>query len=158
PLIIKLSPNVTSIAEIARAAEEGGADCLSLINTLVGMGVNHWTFKPILTNITGGLSGPAIKPVALAKVWQVYNAVKIPLIGIGGIMNHFDVAEFMIVGASLVQFGTANFINPDCTVKAAEGLTDYLKQTGISDISELIGKLGGNHEIQGKNFPACQGT
>jgi dihydroorotate dehydrogenase (NAD+) catalytic subunit len=158
PLIIKLSPNVTDIAEIARAAEDGGADCLSLINTLVGMGVNHWTFKPVLTNTTGGLSGPAIKPVALAKVWQVYNGVKLPLIGIGGIMNHFDVAEFMIVGASLVQFGTANFINPDCTVKAAEGLADYLMQLGISDISELIGKLGGKHEIQGKNFPACQGT
>ena len=158
PLMIKLSPNVTSIAEIAKAAEEGGADCLSLINTLVGMGVNHWTFKPILTNITGGLSGPAIKPVALAKIWQVYNAVKIPLVGIGGIMDHLDVAEFMIVGASLVQLGTANFVNPDCTVKAAEGLVDYLKQVDISDISELIGKMGGTHEIQGKNFPACQGT
>jgi dihydroorotate dehydrogenase (NAD+) catalytic subunit len=158
PLMIKLSPNVTDIASIAQAAEDGGADCLSLINTLVGMGVNHWTFEPTLTNTTGGLSGPAIKPVALAKVWQVHNAVKIPLVGIGGIMNHFDVAEFMLVGASLVQFGTANFINPDCTVKAAEELIDYLKQVNISDISELIGKLGGKSEIQGKNFSACQGT
>ena len=143
PLMIKLSPNVTNIAAIAKAAEEGGADCLSLINTVVGMGVNHWTFKPVLTNTTGGLSGPAIKPIALAKIWQVHNAVKIPLIGIGGAMDHLDVAEFMIVGASLVQFGTANFINPDCTVKAAAGLVDYLKQVNISDISELIGKLGG---------------
>ncbi|MBD3383190.1 MAG: dihydroorotate dehydrogenase [candidate division Zixibacteria bacterium] len=158
PLMIKLSPNVTDISAIARAAEEGGADCLSLINTLVGMGVNHWTFKPILTNITGGLSGPAIKPVALAKVWQVHNAVKIPLVGIGGALDHFDVAEFMIVGASLVQFGTANFINPDCTVKASEGLVDYLDKSGIDDISQLIGKLGGNNEVQGKNFPACEGT
>jgi dihydroorotate dehydrogenase (NAD+) catalytic subunit len=158
PLMIKLSPNVTDMAAIAKAAEEGGADCLSLINTLVGMGVNHWTFEPVLTNTTGGLSGPAIKPVALAKVWQVYNAVKIPLIGIGGAMDHFDVAQFMIVGASLVQFGTANFINPDCTVKAAEGLADYLKQVGIANISELIGKLGGKNEIQGKNFTTFQGT
>jgi dihydroorotate dehydrogenase (NAD+) catalytic subunit len=158
PLMIKLSPNVTDMASISKAAEEGGADCLSLINTLIGMGVNHWTFEPVLTNTTGGLSGPAIKPVALAKVWQVYNAVKIPLIGIGGAMDHFDVAQFMIVGASLVQFGTANFINPDCTVKAAEGLADYLKQVGIANISELIGKLGGKNEIQGKNFTASQGT
>ncbi len=158
PLMIKLSPNVTNIAAIARAAEDAGADCLSLINTLVGMGVNHWTFQPVLTNTTGGLSGPAIKPVALAKVWAVHNAVKIPLVGIGGIMNHLDVAEFMIVGASLVQFGTANFVNPDCTVKAADGLADYLKQVGISDISELIGKLGGKNEIQGKNFSACSGS
>ena len=143
PLMIKLSPNVTDIAAIAKSAEEGGADCLSLINTVVGMGVNHWTFQPVLTNTTGGLSGPAIKPIALAKIWQVHNAVKIPLIGIGGAMNHLDVAEFMLVGASLVQFGTANFINPDCTVNAAAGLVDYLKQVNISDISELIGKLGG---------------
>ncbi len=158
PLMIKLSPNVTDMAAIAIAAEEGGADCLSLINTLIGMGVNHWSFEPVLTNTTGGLSGPAIKPVALAKVWQVYNAVKIPVIGIGGAMDHFDVAQFMIVGASLVQFGTANFINPDCTVKAVEGLADYLKQVGIANISELIGKLVGKNEIQGKNFSTFQGT
>jgi len=142
PLMIKLSPNVTDIAAIARAAEEGGADCLSLINTLVGMGINHWTFKPVLSNQTGGLSGPAIKPVALAKVWQVYNAVKIPLVGIGGAMDHYDVAQFMIAGASLVQFGTANFINPECTVKAVENLVEYLKQVGITDVRNLIGKLG----------------
>jgi len=158
PLMIKLSPNVTDIAAIAKAAQEGGADCLSLINTLVGMGINHWTFRPVLTNITGGLSGPAIKPVALAKIWQVYNAVNIPLVGIGGAMDHFDVAQFMIAGASLVQFGTANFINPDCTIKAVSGLSDYLMQIEISDISELIGKLGGKNEIQGKNFSACQGA
>lgn len=143
PLMIKLSPNVTCIADIAKSAQEAGADCLSLINTVVGMGVNHWTFRPVLTNTTGGLSGPAIKPIALAKIWQVHNAVTIPLIGIGGAMDHLDVAQFMIVGASLVQFGTANFINPDCTLKAAAALVDYLKQVNISDISELIGKLGG---------------
>jgi len=158
PLMIKLSPNVTDIAAIAKSAQEGGADCLSLINTVVGMGVNHWTFRPVLTNTTGGLSGPAIKPIALAKIWQVHNAVKIPLVGIGGAMDHLDVAQFMLVGASLVQFGTANFINPDCTVKAAAGLVDYLKQVNISDISELIGKLGGKDEIQGKNFRTCQGS
>jgi dihydroorotate dehydrogenase (NAD+) catalytic subunit len=141
PLIIKLSPNVTDIASIAKACEDAGADALSMINTLVGMGVNHSTFEPLLTNITGGLSGPAIKPVALACVHNVYRSVKIPIIGIGGIMDHFDVAQFIIAGATAVQFGTANFINPNATVDAADGLINYLRDIDIQCIKELTGKL-----------------
>jgi len=141
PLIVKLSPNVTNIAAIAKACEDAGADALSLINTLVGMGINHYTFKPQLTNITGGLSGPAIKPVALACVYKVHNAVKIPIIGIGGIMDHFDVAQFLIAGATAVQFGTANFVNPNCTVEAIQGLKQYLTDMRIGRVTDLVGKL-----------------
>ena len=141
PLIIKLSPNVTNIASIAAACEDAGADALSLINTLVGMAINHYTFEPMLTNTTGGLSGPAIKPVALACVMKVYRRVRIPIIGIGGIMDHFDVAQFFIAGATAVQFGTANFVNPNCTVDAVEGLRDYLREMRIPKITDLVGRL-----------------
>lgn len=141
PLIIKLSPNVTNIAAIAKSCEDAGADALSLINTLVGMGINHYTFKPRLTNVTGGLSGPAIKPVALACVHKVYNAVSIPIIGIGGIMDHFDVAQFFLAGATAVQFGTANFVNPHCTIEAIQGLKQYLKDMRIGKVTDLVGKL-----------------
>lgn len=141
PLIIKLSPNVTNIAAIAKSCEDAGADALSLINTLVGMGINHYTFKPRLTNVTGGLSGPAIKPVALACVHKVYNAVSIPIIGIGGIMDHFDVAQFFLAGATAVQFGTANFVNPNCTIEAIQGLKQYLKDMRIGKVTDLVGKL-----------------
>ncbi|MFH1891305.1 MAG: dihydroorotate dehydrogenase [Candidatus Zixiibacteriota bacterium] len=141
PLIIKLSPNVTNIAAIAKSCEDAGADALSLINTLVGMGVDHYTFKPKLTNITGGLSGPAIKPVALACVMKVYGQVRIPLIGIGGIMNHYDVAQFFIVGATAVQFGTANFIDPNATIDAVDGLKKYLRDINIPAIRQLVGRL-----------------
>jgi dihydroorotate dehydrogenase (NAD+) catalytic subunit len=141
PLIIKLSPNVTDIAAIASACEDAGADALSLINTLVGMAINHYSFRPRLTNVTGGLSGPAIKPVALACVMKVHSRVDIPIIGIGGIMNHFDVAEFMIAGACAVQFGTANFVDPNCTVDAIDGLKGYLDDVGLPTVADLVGKL-----------------
>lgn len=141
PIIIKLSPNVTDIAAIASACEDAGADALSVINTLVGMAIDHYSFKPRLTNITGGLSGPAIKPVALACVMKVSKRVNIPIIGIGGIMDHFDVAEFFIAGSTGVQFGTANFINPNATIETIDGLRKYLLDVNISSITDLIGRL-----------------
>lgn len=141
PLIIKLSPNVTDIVSIAQACEDAGADALSMINTLVGMGIDHYTFKPRLTNVTGGLSGPAIKPVALACVHKVYRAVSIPIIGIGGIVDHLDVAQFFIAGATAVQFGTANFVNPNATIEAVDGLSKYLDQVGLPRITDLVGRL-----------------
>ncbi|RLD60614.1 MAG: dihydroorotate dehydrogenase [Bacteroidetes bacterium] len=140
-LIVKLSPNVTDIVEIAKAVEGAGADAVSLINTLMGMAVNAETRKPMLSTITGGLSGPAIKPVALRMVWQVYNAIKIPIFGIGGIMNATDAIEFMLAGASAVQIGTANFIDPQISVKVIEGINQYLDKNGISSAKELIGAL-----------------
>jgi len=141
PVMAKLSPNVSNIAEIARACENGGADCLSMINTLVGMAIDIETYRPRLTNNCGGLSGPAIKPVALALIHQVYNAVKIPIIGIGGIMDYRDVVEFFLCGASAVQVGTALFIQPDTPVKIIKGLEEYLSKHNISSIKELIGKV-----------------
>jgi len=141
PIIVKLSPNVTDIAGVGRACEDAGADALSVINTLVGMAINHYTFKPRLTNTTGGLSGPAIKPVALACVFKVARRVGIPIIGIGGIMNHLDIAEFMIAGARAVQFGTANFINPTACVDSVKGLEDYLTEIGINSVTDLVGKI-----------------
>ncbi|RKX31424.1 MAG: dihydroorotate dehydrogenase [Candidatus Zixiibacteriota bacterium] len=141
PVIAKLSPNVSDIALIARACESGGADALAVINTLVGMAVNIETFRPRLTNNTGGLSGPAIKPVALAKVNQVYNAVKIPIIGIGGIMNWVDVVEFFLCGACAVQVGTGLFVEPDAPIKIIEGLRKYLSSNKFSSVRELTGKL-----------------
>ena len=141
PVIAKLSPNVSDIALIARACESGGADALAVINTLVGMAVDIETFRPRLTNNTGGLSGPAIKPVALAKVNQVYNAVKIPIIGIGGIMNWVDVVEFFLCGACAVQVGTGLFIEPDAPIKIIEGLRKYLSSNKFSSVRELTGKL-----------------
>jgi dihydroorotate dehydrogenase (NAD+) catalytic subunit len=140
-LMVKLSPNVTDITEIARALEANGADSLSLINTLLGMAVDAKTRKPKLSTITGGLSGPAIKPIALRMVWQVANAVKIPIIGMGGIMNAEDVIEFLLVGATAVQIGTANFIDPQITINALNGLEKYMKEQNVNDVYELIGGM-----------------
>lgn len=140
-MIVKLSPNVTNIAEIAKAVESEGADSVSLINTLLGMAVNAETRRPVLSTITGGLSGPAVKPVALRMVWQVYNAVKIPVIGMGGIMNATDAIEFMIAGASAIQIGTAIFIDPTIPVQVIDGITQYMERHKIQDVNDLIGSL-----------------
>lgn len=140
-MIVKLSPNVTQIAEIAKAVEGEGADALSLINTLLGMAIDAEKRKPLLSTVTGGLSGPAVKPVALRMVWQVHNAVKIPLIGMGGIMNATDAVEFMLAGASAVQVGTANFINPAVCIEIIQGLLDYCKKHKIEKIEALTGAL-----------------
>jgi dihydroorotate dehydrogenase (NAD+) catalytic subunit len=140
-LIVKLSPNVTDITEIARAAESQGADSLSLINTLLGMSINAETRRPVLSTVTGGLSGPCIKPVALRMVWQVSKAVKLPLIGLGGIMNATDAIEFILAGATAIQVGTANFIDPGITVKIIEGIHEYLDRHGIDNINELVGGI-----------------
>ena len=140
-LIVKLSPNVTNIVDFAKIAEEEGADSVSLINTLLGMAINTTNLKPSLSTITGGLSGPAIKPVALRMVWQVANAVKIPVIGIGGIMNASDAIEFLLAGASAVQVGTASFIDPQASIKILEGIEKFLIDKAFSDISELIGYI-----------------
>lgn len=140
-LIVKLSPNVTSIVDFARVVEEEGADSVSLINTLLGMAVDVNKMKPMLSTVTGGLSGPAIKPVALRMVWQVARAVKIPVIGMGGIMNANDAIEFLLAGASAVQIGTVTFIEPDAPVKILEGIENYLNDKGFSDVNEIIGYL-----------------
>lgn len=140
-LIVKLSPNVTSIAEIALAVEAAGADAVSLINTLLGMAIDAERRKPVLSTITGGLSGPAIKPVALRMVWQVAKAVKIPVIGIGGISSAADAIEFMLAGASAIQVGTANFVDPAVTVKIISGIKDYMQRHKIDDVNDLIGGL-----------------
>ena len=140
-LIIKLSPNVTDITEFARISEGEGADSISLINTLLGMAIDAETKKPKLATITGGLSGPAIKPVALRMVWQCYKAVKIPIIGIGGIMNATDAIEFILAGATAIQVGTANFIDPATTIKIIDGISKYIDFHKISNISEIIGGL-----------------
>jgi len=137
-LIVKLSPNVTSIQEIAKAVVDGGADMISLINTILGMAIDPDKRRPILATMTGGLSGPAIKPVALRMVWQVSKAVKVPIIGMGGIMNANDVIEFMLAGASAVQVGTANFIDPTVTMKIVDGIEAYCRFHKISAIRELI--------------------
>lgn len=139
-LMIKLTPNVTSIAAIARAAEQGGADSVSLINTVIGMAVDYKTRKPLLKNVTGGLSGPAIKPIALAKVWEVYNAVKIPIVGMGGITNFEDAMEFFIVGASAVQIGTMNFISPTVSITISKQIEQYFATTNIP-FKNFIGSL-----------------
>lgn len=140
-LIVKLSPNVTSIIEIAQAVETAGADAVSLINTILGMAIDAEKRKPVLSTITGGLSGPAIKPVALRMVWQVAKAVKIPVIGIGGITTATDAIEFLLAGASAIQVGTANFVDPQATVKIIAGIEDYLQRHRISDVKQLIGGL-----------------
>ncbi len=140
-LIVKLSPNVTSITDIALAVEEAGADAVSLINTLLGMAINPETRKPALSTVTGGLSGPAIKPVALRMVWQVAKAVKIPVIGIGGISSASDAIEFLLAGASAVQIGTANFVDPQATIKIIAGIKDYLTRNNIPAVKELTGGL-----------------
>ena len=139
PVIVKLTPNVTDITSIAVAVEEAGADIISLINTLTGMSVDLKTRRPHLKNITGGLSGPAIKPVALRMVWQVVQKVSVPVIGIGGIMTFEDALEFLIVGAKAVQIGTANFINPRATMEIIGGIKDYLTDNKIKDINDIIG-------------------
>lgn len=139
--IVKLSPNVTSIVEFARIVEEEGADAVSLINTLLGMAVDIHKMKPSLSTITGGLSGPAVRPVAVRMVWQVAKSVKIPVIGMGGIMNSDDAIEFFLAGASAVQVGTASFIDPQASVKILEGIEKYLSGKGITDISEIIGYI-----------------
>lgn len=140
-LMVKLSPNVTNIQEIALAAETEGADSVSLINTLLGMAVNAKTRRPVLSTVTGGLSGACVKPIALRMVWQVAKAVKIPVIGLGGIMNATDAIEFMLVGASAVQIGTANFINPAVTVKVIEGINAYLDENGFKSVKDIIGQI-----------------
>ncbi len=140
-LIVKLSPNVTSIVDIAKAAEAEGCDAVSLINTLLGMAINIKTRKPVLSTVTGGLSGPCIKPVALRMVWQVAKSLKIPVIGIGGIMNADDAIEFFLAGASAIQVGTANFIDPQTTVKIIKGINNYLIQNNFKSIKDIIGKL-----------------
>lgn len=140
-LIVKLSPNVTDITEIARAAEGAGADSVSLINTLLGMAIDAEKRRPILSTVTGGMSGAAVKPIALRMVWQVAKAVKIPVIGLGGIMNWKDAVEFLLAGASAIQIGTANFIDPAVTVKVAEGINDYLERHGYNSVKDIIGAL-----------------
>lgn len=141
PVIVKLTPNVTDITEIARAVESAGADAVSLINTLTGMSVDIERRRPRLANVTGGLSGPAVKPVALRMVWQVVHSVKIPVIGIGGISSAEDALEFLITGASAVQIGTANFIQPAATLEVINGIEDYMIRHQIVHIRELIGSL-----------------
>ncbi|MBD9201948.1 MAG: dihydroorotate dehydrogenase [Eubacterium ventriosum] len=139
PVIMKLSPNVTDIAEMAKAAEAGGADALSLINTLTGMQIDVERQKFVLANKTGGLSGPAIKPVAVRMVYQVANAVQVPIIGMGGIANASDAMEFILAGATAVSVGTANFNNPNTTIEVVEGIEDYMRRHNVEDINSLIG-------------------
>lgn len=140
-LIVKLSPNVTDITEIARAVEAEGADAVSLINTLLGMAIDANRRRPILSTITGGLSGACVKPIALRMVWQTYHAVKIPIVGLGGIMNATDAIEFILAGASAIEIGTANFIDPQISVKIVDGIAEYLEKNNISSIQDLIGGL-----------------
>ena len=140
-LMLKLSPNVTDITVLAKTAEEQGADSLSLINTLLGMAIDAEKQRPKLSTITGGLSGPCVKPVALRMVWQTYKAVKIPVVGMGGISNTADAIEFMLAGASAIQVGTANFIDPAVSVTIAEGIEDYCQRHGLKSVSELTGAL-----------------
>jgi dihydroorotate dehydrogenase (NAD+) catalytic subunit len=140
-LMVKLSPNVTDIASIAKAVEGQGADSVSLINTLLGMAIDAETRKPLLSTVTGGLSGPCVKPVALRMVWQVAQAVKIPVVGLGGIMNAKDAIEFILAGATAIQIGTANFIDPQVSVKIVEGIKEYMIRHQVSDINDLIGAI-----------------
>ena len=141
PILVKLSPNVTDITLIARAVEDAGANALSAINTLLGMAINAETRKPELANVTGGLSGPAIKPVALRLVWEVYKSVSIPIVGMGGIMTATDAVEFFIAGSSAVAVGTANFVNPQASIEVIKGIHAYLKNADIVSIKELVGSL-----------------
>ena len=139
PLVVKLSPNVTSVSEIAKAAADGGADGLSLINTLLGMKIDINTRRPVLRNNTGGLSGPAVKPVAVRMIHEVYSAVDIPIIGMGGVMSGDDVIEFMLAGASLVALGTGLFVKPDLILTVKHGIEEYMNRYGIENITDLIG-------------------
>ncbi len=140
-LIVKLSPNVTDITEIAKGVEGAGADAVSLVNTFLGMAINAKTRKPVLSTITGGLSGPAIKPIALRMVWQVFQAVKIPVIGMGGIMNATDAIEFILAGSRSIQIGTANFIDPQVAIKIVKGIEEYCEEQGVNDINDLVGAM-----------------
>jgi dihydroorotate dehydrogenase (NAD+) catalytic subunit len=140
-LIVKLSPNVTDITEIARAAEAAGADSVSLINTLLGMAIDAERRRPVLSTVTGGMSGPAVKPIALRMVWQVAKAVKIPVVGLGGITNGADAIEFLLAGASAVEVGTANFIDPAVTGKIVDEIDAYLNRHGFSSVCDIIGAL-----------------
>ncbi len=140
-LIVKLSPNITDITEIARAVEGAGADSVSLINTILGMAIDAEKRKPILSTVTGGMSGPAVKPVALRMVWQTAKAVKIPVIGLGGICSATDAVEFLLAGASAVQIGTANFIDPSISEKVIDGIEEYLNRHGFTSVQEIIGAL-----------------
>ena len=140
-LIVKLSPNVTDITEIARAVEAEGADSISMINTLLGMAIDAEKRRPVLSTITGGLSGPAVKPIALRMVWQTSQAVKVPIIGMGGIASATDAIEFLLAGASAVEVGTYNFVDPAVTTQIVDGIEDYMLRHGITDIQELIGGL-----------------
>jgi len=140
-LMVKLSPNVTSITDLAKAVVDGGADAITLINTLLGMAIDAESRRPVLSTITGGLSGPAIKPVALRMVWQVHKAVNIPIVGLGGIMNATDAIEFLLAGASAVQVGTANFIDPTVSIKIVDGIEAYMIRHKIESLAELVGSL-----------------
>ena len=142
-LIVKLSPNVTDITEIARAVEAEGADSISMINTLLGMAIDAERRRPVLSTITGGLSGPAVKPIALRMVWQTAQVVKIPIIGMGGIASATDAIEFLLAGATAIEVGTYNFVDPTATIKIVEGIEDYMRKHGFSDIYQIIGAL--NH-------------
>jgi dihydroorotate dehydrogenase (NAD+) catalytic subunit len=141
PLMVKLSPNVTEIVAIAKSVEAAGADSLSLINTIMGMAVDIETRRPKLANVTGGLSGPAIKPVALRMVWQVASAVDVPVVGIGGIMDYRDALEFFIAGASAIQVGTANFVNPGVSVEIVEGIEQYFRNYDFTSMADIVGTL-----------------
>lgn len=141
PLIVKLTPNVTDITEIARAVEAAGADAVSLINTLLGMAIDPYKRKPILARVVGGLSGPAVKPVALRMVWQVHQALSIPILGMGGITNGLDAVEFMLAGATAVAVGTANFMNPQAALEVIAGIEEFCREQGVRDVNELIGAL-----------------
>jgi dihydroorotate dehydrogenase (NAD+) catalytic subunit len=140
-LIVKLSPNVTNIVDFARIVEEEGADSISLINTLLGMSIDVRNMRPALSTITGGLSGPAIRPIAVRMVWQVAKAVKIPVIGMGGIMTTSDALEFFLAGASAVQIGTASFIDPQASIKILDGIGKYIEEKGFSDVKEIVGYI-----------------
>jgi dihydroorotate dehydrogenase (NAD+) catalytic subunit len=140
-LIVKLTPNVTDIVEIARAVQDSGADSVSLINTLMGMAIDAERRKPLLSTVTGGLSGPAVKPIALRMVWQVARAVHIPVVGIGGIMNATDAVEFLLAGASAVEIGTANFVDPTTTIRVVDGINDYLERHHYQSVTDIIGAL-----------------
>lgn len=141
PVIVKLSPNVTDIVEMAQAVEQAGADAISLINTLLGMAIDIHKWRPVLGNVVGGLSGPAVKPVAVRMVWQVAQAVKVPIIGMGGIVTAEDAVEFMLAGASAVAVGTGNFVNPRAAESVAEGIKEYLQKRGLSHVKQLVGKV-----------------
>ena len=141
PMIVKLTPNVTDITEIARAAEDAGADALSLINTLLGMAIDANRKTPVLARVVGGLSGPCVKPIALRMVWETHKAVSVPLLGMGGITSGIDAVEFMLAGATAVAVGTANFINPEATIEVLDGIQEYCENHGVEDVNELIGAL-----------------